>query len=77
MEKIPTTQSKHINWGFFVTLGSALFLSTTAIFIRHLTRGYMLRLGDAWAGWLVLAAVQKASGTMLLGAVAVLRFGRE
>lgn len=65
MEKIPTTQSTHTNRGYITVMGSTLLLSTTAIFIRHLTQDYMLRLGDAWAEWFVPAAL--AVGPTLMG----------
>ena len=42
MEKIPTAQSTHTNRGYFAAVGSALFLSMTAIFIRHLTQDYAM-----------------------------------
>jgi len=42
MEKIPTTQSTHTNRGYIAAVGSALFLSMTAVFIRHLTEDYEL-----------------------------------
>ncbi len=40
MEKIDPTPSTHTNRGYAAAVGSALFLSMTAIFIRHLTQDY-------------------------------------
>ncbi len=40
MEKIDTAQDTQKNRGYIAAVGSALFLSMTAIFIRHLTQDY-------------------------------------
>ena len=42
MGKIDTAQSTHTNRGYAAAVGSALFLSMTAIFIRYLTLDYAL-----------------------------------
>ena len=42
MEKNPTAQKTHTNRGYIAAVGGALFLSMTAIFIRHLTQGYVM-----------------------------------
>jgi len=42
MGKTPAAQGTHTNRGFIAAVGSALFLSTTAIFIRHLTQDYAI-----------------------------------
>jgi len=42
MEKTSTAQKTHTNRGYIAAVGSALFLSMTAIFIRHLTQDYAM-----------------------------------
>ena len=42
MGKTPTAESTHTNRGYAAAVGSALFLSMTAIFIRHLTQDYAM-----------------------------------
>ncbi len=42
MGKTPTAENTHTNRGYAAAVGSALFLSMTAIFIRHLTRDYAM-----------------------------------
>ena len=42
MEKKDTAQTTHTNRGYAAAVGSALFLSMTAIFIRHLAQDYGL-----------------------------------
>ena len=42
MGKTSTKKSEHTNLGYAAAVGSALFLSLTAIFIRHLTLDYAL-----------------------------------
>lgn len=42
MGKMDTAQTTHTNRGYAAAVGSALFLSMTAIFIRHLTQDYGL-----------------------------------
>jgi len=42
MGEMDTAQSIHTNRGYAAAVGSALFLSMTAIFIRHLTQDYGL-----------------------------------